>query len=120
MSAYYKEIIASNIEAHRKSAGMSQRDLAAKIGVTSGAISNWEKGKNSIDIDTLYKVCQVLNVSLDAMCGVDEEKITLSSTEEELVKAFRRCTRERKDIILELVGLKRDARTSQESNKDAI
>ena len=116
----YKETIAKNIRAYRIASGMSQRDLAARIGVTSSSVSHWEKGQNSIDIEVLYKVCQVLNISLDAMCGMDEEKITLTPKEEELVKAFRRCTRERKDIILELVGLKRDARTSQESNKEVI
>lgn len=113
----YKKTIAANIRAFRIAAGLNQRDLAARIGVTSGSISHWEKGQNSIDIDTLYKVARELNVSLDAICGVDENKIVLSPREEELVKAFRNCTFERQNIILELLGLKRDSDTSSGSNE---
>ena len=116
----YKEKIASNNKRYRNAAGMNQRDLAAKIGVTSGAISNWEKGNNSIDIDTLVRVCWELNVSLDDMCGFNEEALRLSNREEELVRAYRRCTPERQDIILELVGIKRDTRTSGASNKKEV
>lgn len=115
-----KAKIAENIKKYRKIAGINQKELAKALGVSPPAVSNWESGANSIEIDTLVRVCRILKVSVNDMLGFSESEFSISPQEEELVKAFRRCTRERKDIILELVGIKRDARTSQESNKEVI
>lgn len=115
-----KELIAQNIKRYRMSAGMSQKDLATALNVSAPAVSNWENGANSIEIDTLVRVCGILKVSVNTMLGFEEDKLVLSHKEEELVKAFRRCTRERQDIILELVGLKRDALTSGELNNAEV
>lgn len=111
-----KELIAANIAKYRKLAGYSQKELASLVKVSPSAVSNWEKGKNSIDIDILVEVCRVLGCSLNSMCDYEEERLDLSEKEKELVKAFRRCTLERQSIVLELVGLKRDILTSEESN----
>ena len=61
--------IAKNIFFYRKKRGLSRKTLAEKVGVTIASISHWENERNSIDIDTLYKVCLVLNVSMSDMFG---------------------------------------------------
>ena len=55
-----KESIAKNILFYRKKNKLTQKQLAEKIGVQNSAISNWENGTNSIDIETLFKVCKVI------------------------------------------------------------
>lgn len=69
-------IISKNLRKYRKQAKMSQIELAEKIGVRSSAISNWENGQNSIDIDLLFKVCKVLGVSINDMAEIENDSGT--------------------------------------------
>lgn len=46
----------------RKAAGLTQRQLAEKIGVSNTSVSNWEKGISSPDPDTIQHLCWALNV----------------------------------------------------------
>ena len=47
----------------RERAGLSQTELAKKIGITPQAIQNWEYGKSSPRLQRLKKLAEVLNVS---------------------------------------------------------
>ena len=117
----YKIAIASNIRKYRKAAGMSQIELAKRIGVRSSSISNWENGANSIDIDTLFRVCDVLGVSVDRMRDSDASDLSLSPLERQVVLSFRACSPERQDIILELLSIKKSPEegSSSSSKKEA-
>ncbi|MGY3278077.1 helix-turn-helix domain-containing protein [Bradyrhizobium sp. S3.7.6] len=53
----------------RLTAGMSQSELGASIGVTFQQIQKYEKGVNRIDTTRLMKIAQVLNVSIDYFIG---------------------------------------------------
>jgi transcriptional regulator with XRE-family HTH domain len=59
-----KKIISYNIKYHRQAAGMSQKELAEKVGVAKSAVSNWEAGQNSIDTERLFLVCEILGKSI--------------------------------------------------------
>lgn len=65
-----REEIAKNIRFYRKKSGFTQKALAEKIGVNNSAVSNWESGQNSIDIEVLCKVCDVLGVSISEIYGI--------------------------------------------------
>lgn len=56
----------------RKSTGMSQKELAEKIGGYQTKYQNWEAGKNEPDMDTIKKLASALGVSLDWLLGKDE------------------------------------------------
>ncbi len=51
----------------RNSKNLTQLDLAHKLGVTYQAISNWENGKNTPDLQTLIKISEVFQVSVDEL-----------------------------------------------------
>jgi len=51
---------------------MSQKEVAEKLGVSIPAVSKWESGKNSIDIETLFDLCQVLGISINEMYGMGD------------------------------------------------
>lgn len=53
------------ILARRKALGLTQDDLAERIGVTPPMISNLEQGKKAIRPDNLAKVCKALGLSAD-------------------------------------------------------
>lgn len=57
--------IAERIKVARKSAGMSQRDLGAAIGVTAPAISKYEKGEVIPNSGMLIRLSNILGVNID-------------------------------------------------------
>ncbi len=58
---------------------MTQKELAALLGVKNSAVSNWEKGVNSIDIETLFKACTIFEISVNEMYGqFSNETVELS------------------------------------------
>ncbi|MHC1693930.1 MAG: helix-turn-helix domain-containing protein [Eubacteriales bacterium] len=56
----------------RKSADMTQSDLADKIGLTRQAISKYENGDSFPDITILSQLAEVFGVSLDTLFGGGE------------------------------------------------
>lgn len=57
----------------RKQSGITQEQLAAKLGVTAQAVSKWENGSYP-DGDLLPKIADIFDVSIDNLYGRGEEK----------------------------------------------
>lgn len=64
-----RDEISKNLLFYRKRSGMTQKELATLLGVKNSAVSNWEKGVNSIDIETLFKACTIFKISVNEMYG---------------------------------------------------
>ena len=60
---------AEHLKNARTAAGLSQEELANKIGVSRQAISRWERGEASPDTDNLIELSRVLGVSIDSLVG---------------------------------------------------
>ena len=58
------EQIAEIIRLHRKAARLSRIQLAELAGVGKTVIYDIEKGKESVQLDTLTKILKVLNISI--------------------------------------------------------
>ena len=56
----------------RKSAGLTQRELARLLGVANTSISNWEKGLSRPDADMIQKLCQILHLQPNDFYGTVE------------------------------------------------
>lgn len=52
--------------------GITQKELAERLGVSQAAVTNWVKGKNSPDIDVLADICEFLNISVSNLLGIHE------------------------------------------------
>ena len=52
-----------NAALYRKRAGLTQKKLAARLGVDRTTISNWDSGKSHPRIDMLAKLAKELNCS---------------------------------------------------------
>ena len=55
----------NKIRAARKAAGLSQTELAEKIGVVQSNVCRWERGAHRPQIDTLKKIAEALGTSVD-------------------------------------------------------
>ena len=58
----------------RKQAGLTQVDVAEKLGISQPAYASWERGVKKPTQDNLVKIAQILNVSVDYLVGNSEEK----------------------------------------------
>lgn len=56
----------------RESHGMTMRELAARLNVSSPAIVYWENGSNYPSLPNLLAMADLFGCSLDAICGRDE------------------------------------------------
>ena len=58
--------IANRLVALRRERGLSQEDLAARLGVSRQAISKWERAESSPDTDNLIALARLYGISLDS------------------------------------------------------
>ena len=58
----------------RKQAGLTQVDVAGKLGISQQAYASWERGAKKPTQENLVKIAQILNVSVDYLVGNSEEK----------------------------------------------
>lgn len=61
--------LGENIQAARKSKGLSQEALAEQVGVSRQALGKWEKDTALPSLDNLRALAAVLDVSVDALLG---------------------------------------------------
>ena len=73
--------IGKNIAKYRKSKGLTQEELGAKLGVTNQAVSKWESEVSMPDIMLLPEIATVLNITLDDLYGIakEPEKVSVSA-----------------------------------------
>ncbi len=62
--------ISEKICEFRKARSLTQEQLGAKLGVSSQAVSKWEKGESMPDIMLLPQLCEILGVTSDALLEV--------------------------------------------------
>lgn len=74
--------IGSVIRKYRKEAGLTQEDMANRLGVTAPAVNKWENGNTKPDIDLLAPIARLFNNSLDTLlselcCGMQYNVVHL-------------------------------------------
>ena len=70
-------MIGRNIKYYRLMKGMSQDDLAQRIGLSKMAVSNYEKGKRNPDMTTCQKIARTLDVSLTALLSQPRQQLCI-------------------------------------------
>jgi len=58
-----KNIFNKNLSTYRKKRGLSQRELAKRLGVSHRTIAYYESETNSIPLDKLEAIANILNIS---------------------------------------------------------
>lgn len=78
--------IGQNIRKYRKEEGLTQAELAKKIGVFQHHIYRWEKDIVIPSIETIKKLANVLEVSTDGLLFSEEERKKLKISDKELLE----------------------------------
>jgi transcriptional regulator with XRE-family HTH domain len=61
------KIVGRNVRIFRLAKGLSQTDLADKLGITFQQIQKYEKGTNRVGSGRLFEISQILGISLLAL-----------------------------------------------------
>ena len=67
-----EQTLGKRIMEHRKRLGLTQDQLAEKLGITAQAISKWENDLSCPDIGTLPKLADIFGISTDELLGVEK------------------------------------------------
>ena len=89
------EIVAVNLKRHRQFRGLTQKELAEKVGLTSDTISKIETGKQeNIGMKYLTLICRELDIELQElfMDGINHIPLKLVISDEGLKTAERILT----------------------------
>ena len=69
--------IADRLIQLRKKHGLSQEELADKLGLSRQAVSKWERAEASPDTDNLICLAKLYGVSIDELLSTDDDVETI-------------------------------------------
>ena len=127
--------IAQVIRKYRKEAGLTQEEMAKRLGVTTPAVNKWENGNSYPDIELLAPIARLLHISLDTLLSfkenltpteIDEiiQKMDSMFNEVEFEKVFEWATEKIKEypncnMLIWQMAVILDARRLAEANLDS-
>jgi transcriptional regulator with XRE-family HTH domain len=79
-------IIGENISKYRKAKGLTQTELAEKLGTTQFVITNYERGRNNPTAAKMPEIAKALGVTIEQLYGLKSEE----GTEEQKGSSKRR------------------------------
>ncbi len=56
-----------NLKEARKSCGLTQKQVATALNVVESCYANWEQGRTEPNIESLRKLSEILNISVDEL-----------------------------------------------------
>ena len=100
-----------NLKQLRKKAGISQQALAEKIGVSQQSINKYENHNIEPDIETLIRLADFFNTSVDYLIGHTEiehpiEPVSpydLNQAEAKIIDSYRIISTKQKHLVLMIV-----------------
>ena len=86
--------VGARMRAARKRAGLTQEQLAALVGVTGGAVSQWENGQTMPDLKPILALCEASRANSADEILTGARQSTLDDFERQFVETFRQLPRE--------------------------
>lgn len=79
-------MIGEQIKAARKAKGVSQEELAVRLGVVRQTVSKWENGMSVPDADVLIQIAELLDVPVSQLLGIEPESGSVQDMAGELAR----------------------------------
>lgn len=67
------DFFGDNLKAIRKAKKLTQLELATRLKVSKGTVSAYEQGLSHPSIETLVKICAILDTSADYLLGISND-----------------------------------------------
>ena len=81
-----KKTLGMMIAELRKEKGMTQLELAEKMGVTDKAVSKWERDLSCPDINSLPNLAEILGVTVDELMQIKREADNPKQSPKEIIQ----------------------------------
>ena len=115
-------ILSKNIKRYLEEYGMSQADLARKLGVSAQTITNWVRGAGNPRMNKIDKMCEIflcnrsdlLEDNQDAPRAKPRELLGRSAAETIAIK-FRRLDVAEQALIMDMVDFFLEAKKKKET-----
>ena len=104
--------VGTRIKKARKSQGVSQVELADKLGISVSHMSNIENGKINVGLDIFIDITEALNISADWLLNGTTE--STAPVPEQAIHLFADCT---DSEIQTLLNVAREVKKSLRSQK---
>lgn len=107
----------------RKEHGMTQDDLAHKLGMTRSAICNYEKGIREPSFEILEVVADIFNVSISDLLDESEASrlvMLYAGRGQELVDAFYALNEEGQNKLIEYANLLVSSGSYKKRGSDSV
>ena len=108
------DTIGKRIKYARSKISMSQEVLAERVGLKQGTISDIERDKSNPSIDTLIRIRDVLDVSIDWLLTGEDNNISLENDTKKILDMYKSLNEKDKNKIEGIMEekLKDSSRTS--------
>ena len=107
------EVVKVRIQEIRKSKGIKQKELAAKLGIAANTLSQYETGNREPDLETIKRIAFALEVTVDELldaktktrpqAGDGLQLGHLSEEELDYIKWYREKATEKEKEIVRLI-----------------
>jgi len=74
-----------NFKALRQARGLTQAQMADKLGISISAVSMYEQGRRKPDNDMLRKICEKFRVSTDSLLGINVKESSEGKSVDEFI-----------------------------------
>ena len=78
--------LANRLYEYRKQSGLSQEELAEKLGISRQSVSKWERAESCPDTDNLIELSKIYNVTMDELLNTSKDIKNIKEEKVEEVK----------------------------------
>lgn len=117
MAEFSNEEMVKRMLAIQESHGISRRALSIKLGMSSNALADWDKGLGRPSVSILDKFSKLFRVSVDYLMYGDSgsKAVPDNAKERELLSIFRALPADRRDMVLSYaIGISVSGKASSE------
>lgn len=90
------------LKAIRKKSGLTQEQLAGRIGTVTSSVSHLENGTHAPSLHTLLKLCDVFNIGVDELLA-DSLPVKSAYLDKDIAELLADCSPEEKQMIKEII-----------------
>ena len=95
--------ILSVITILRDERGWTEYQLAERSGLPQSTISSWYRKNMVPSIPSLEKICDAFGITLSQLFAEDDEPISLTESQQKLLKCWARLSKEKQNVVLALI-----------------
>ncbi len=95
--------ILSLITKYRQERGWTEYELAERSNLPQSTISSWYRKSMMPSIPSLEKICYAFGITLSQLFSKDNEPVSLTESQKELLHRWSRLNKDQQDAIFNLL-----------------